>query len=167
MDLPLLAALRWAACGLIVALAWTDLRERRLPGPLVLSLAATGLGAAWLASGPPGLAWAGVSALLSALPFWALALARRRPAARWRSGGGDLRYALALGGLLGAPMALLVLAAGAAMGGGLGLLLRDAGGRPVRRIPYATCCAAAMGLGLVVLAMRGDGPGFATLRTPA
>lgn len=152
-DAPL-AALQLLAAGLVAALAWTDLRARWLPAPLVMALAATGFGAAWLAGGWPRLAWAGGSALVSALPLWLLAVARPGPAARWRVGGGDLRFAFALGAVLGAPVALLVLAAGAAMAGGLGLLLWACGRGRIRRIPFATCCAAAMGLGLVAGASR-------------
>lgn len=132
-DLPAALAL--------LALAVTDVRSRRLPRPIMaVFFLAGGASAVWQA-GFTGLAIGLVEALFAALP---LILLRRLLPCHWRLGGGDVRLAAGLGLWLGAPLALLVLSAAAALGVLWASAMRL--GRRASDIPYACACLAALGI---------------------
>ena len=139
-ELP--AALAFAA------LAVTDARSRRLPRPIMGAFFLAGGAAAAWRGGPAGLAMGLAGAVLAAMP---LVLLRRWLPRHWRLGGGDIRLAAALGLWLGAPAALLVLAAGAGLGASLGAIWAAVvgGGRRAPDIPLACACLAAFALWLV------------------
>ncbi|WP_424135094.1 prepilin peptidase [Roseomonas chloroacetimidivorans] len=136
-------ALGLAAWGVLLTLAATDLRERRLPLPLTRALIGLGLASAAVNGGWAALGWAGCAALLAALPFLALQhLLPSRPA--WTLGGGDVRLAAGLGAWLGLSSAWSALALGCALAVVAGLLLRGPGRAA---LPFGTCCA----LGVMLL----------------
>lgn len=99
-----------AALGL--AVAWTDLRSRTIPNPLLLSGAAAVAGWQVLAGHPAVLLWGGlVPALFGGLLWW------RRAAG---FGGGDWKYWTVIGMALGpggACWAMALAAAGALLWG--------------------------------------------------
>jgi prepilin signal peptidase PulO-like enzyme (type II secretory pathway) len=127
---------------LLLLLAAIDLRHRRLPHSLTALLAALALLRGLLGSllgggGPLAALGAALEAgLLVALPFWVLRrLARRHATAsqgivnRGGVGGGDVRFAFAVGCLLGAGPGLLAAALATASLFLLGLCARLAGAR--------------------------------------
>lgn len=133
------------AALIFVVLAVTDARSRRLPRPIMGAFFLAGGAAAAWRGGLAGLAIGLAGAVLAAMP---LVLLRRVLPRHWRLGGGDIRLAAALGLWLGAPAALLVLAAGAGLGAIWAAAARD--GRQAPDIPYACACLAAFALWLVV-----------------
>jgi len=111
----------------LLALAWIDLRERRLPDRLTLPLIAAGLAlAAWRDGGWPIAELIGASAGLCV--FWALGEAHWRRRGTEGLGLGDAKLLAAAGAWLGwraLPLVVLVAA--------LGALAFAALGRPRRR----------------------------------
>ena len=99
---------------LIVAIAIavvTDVRERRIPNALTLSLAVAGLGIGVVTGSLPGLVTAGAGLLVGGLLFLA-------PAAKLGWGMGDLKLAAALGAI-GGPLFALWMGLYAMVAGGL------------------------------------------------
>lgn len=86
----------WGAVVLVwsVALAVTDLRERRLPDPLTLPAAPV----VWVWCIVDGRPWA----LAGALAWWALCAVPGKVSPRLRIGGGDAKLALSLGAVAAA-----------------------------------------------------------------
>lgn len=88
-----------AVCGALalvwsVALTVTDLRERRLPDRLTVPAAAL----VWMLCPVTGHPWA----LAGALGWWALCVVPGKVTRRLRTGGGDAKLALSLGGIVAA-----------------------------------------------------------------
>jgi len=86
--------------ALLAALSWIDIRERRLPDALTLSLLALGLLASAL-KGIPELADHVAGAALGFLLFLGVAVLFRRITKREGLGGGDIKLAAAAGAWLG------------------------------------------------------------------
>lgn len=114
---------------LLLVLAVIDLRIRRLPHALTALLAGLALLRAWLDGDS---LWGALgSGLMVALPFWLLRRLRTRRARPGRPpvGGGDVRFAFAIGCLVGAGPGLLAAAAATAALALAGLAARLAGTR--------------------------------------
>jgi prepilin signal peptidase PulO-like enzyme (type II secretory pathway) len=114
-------ALALAHTAILLYIAWTDLRTRRIPNVVIgPALLAALLALPWTVGVWPGL----LGALFAALP---LVIARRLAGAR-RVGMGDVKLALFIGLTLGHPLALasVVLALSLALAAGLVGMARGA-----------------------------------------
>lgn len=151
----------------LAAAVWFDLRERRIPNPLIVSGLLSGLALALINAGPSGLGTALLGAgtgMIALVPFFLLGVL----------GAGDAKLMGVIGSFTGAPALLpigfyTVLAGGVlglavliATGSGLSALasvkhlmfaaglraqnapiaLRDAERKPAARLPYAIAIAA-------------------------
>ncbi|MGI5862199.1 MAG: A24 family peptidase [Myxococcales bacterium] len=109
MPFPLLSLAVLGA--LLAAAAWWDLRWRRIPNLLAVSVAATGLLSQLYVGGVASAGWALLAALALATALWL-------PWSRGLVGGGDLKLAAATASWVGASgLAAYVLSA--ALAGGL------------------------------------------------
>lgn len=110
--------------GMVVAAA-SDVRSRRIPNVLTMSMLVAGLVARGWSGGPTEMVWglAGAATGLTSLlvPF----------GARWL-GGGDVKLAAAAGAWLGPRGALLTALFGLVGGGIHGLVITARGGRALR-----------------------------------
>jgi leader peptidase (prepilin peptidase) / N-methyltransferase len=118
-------------CGVLVALAAIDLKERRLPNRIVLPTAGLVLAARLVTAPSHWVAWIAASFGIFAL-FVVLALIY--PAGL---GMGDVKLSLLLGALLG-PSVIAGLLLGTFSAGvfGAAILLREGGAARSRAIPY-------------------------------
>jgi prepilin peptidase CpaA len=111
MHTPSIDPYAWSFLALaLAAIAWIDVRERRIPNPLVALIAVAGIAHAALIGGAWGFAaaLAGVVAGLALLYF---------QFSRGWMGAGDVKLLGALGGFAGALGALYILIAASVIGG--------------------------------------------------
>jgi Flp pilus assembly protein protease CpaA len=101
--------------GASLAAAILDVRRRRIPNALTVSLAIAGLAHAQYSAGVGGLGQAAVACVLVALPYVLLFVFAG-------GGAGDAKMMGAIGAWLGVPAGVVVLVAVAVTGGVLGLL---------------------------------------------
>jgi leader peptidase (prepilin peptidase)/N-methyltransferase len=127
MPVTILAA---ATLGVLcLAVAAFDLRTRRIPDPLNLTIALCGFVAAWAMG--ESLVDAAIGAVLGYGAFWAMNAAFRRVRGRDALGMGDAKFLAASGawtGWAGLPFIVLI----AAAGGLAAVAAMRLAGRPVR-----------------------------------
>jgi leader peptidase (prepilin peptidase)/N-methyltransferase len=151
-DSLAVAGLALVVTGLLLCITLVDLRVRRIPNPLVLSLLACAVAQVlWL--GQPDWGAAALGLAVAGGLFFLLAFIKRDAL-----GMGDVKLEAAAGALLGYPAALAAVAAGVVAGGlaALFLLLTRRAGR---KDTFAYGPYLALGAWLVLVQMWGLWPG--------